>query len=122
MLVSIKGAVDWGGCVQHCGYCVPCLIRRAAIAKALGSDPTKYTIGRLDADVLDTLKAEGEQIRAFQYAQRRLADNPAYSRAAVFMTGPLGDVQGSIPDLVNLFERGLAEVENCLSGVEASPG
>ena len=28
---------------QHCGYCVPCLIRRAAMHKAFGDDGTVYT-------------------------------------------------------------------------------
>ena len=37
----------------HCGYCLPCLIRRAAIQHAFVSDQTQYSIGDLVAKPLN---------------------------------------------------------------------
>jgi len=51
---------------KHCGRCVPCLIRRAAILEGWGTDDTPYRIPDLQAQVLDTNKAEGEHVRSFQ--------------------------------------------------------
>lgn len=39
---------------KHCGRCVPCLIRRAAILEAWGADDTPYRIADPRARVLDT--------------------------------------------------------------------
>jgi len=59
---------------EHCGYCLPCLIRRAALEKALGrsKDPTKYSLANLRSQVLDTRLAKGRQIRSFQAAIEQL--------------------------------------------------
>lgn len=41
---SSPGKARWRGLSpQHCGYCVPCIIRRAAMHKAFGKDETIYT-------------------------------------------------------------------------------
>jgi hypothetical protein len=56
--------------IEHCGYCLPCIIRRAAIFAALGqgADPTTYTLSDLTARVLNSRSSEGQQIRSFQFA------------------------------------------------------
>src|SRR6266481_4635178 len=82
----------WQGLAPgHCGYCVPCLIRRAAIEKAFGNDPTTYTIPELAARAMDSESAEGEHIRSFQMMARRLAGRPPLARILVHKTGPLSD-------------------------------
>ena len=60
----------------HCGYCAPCLIRRASIEAAFGKDATAYSIADLHAQALDAQKAESADIRAFQMMHRRLGNNP----------------------------------------------
>ena len=59
---------------QHCGYCVPCLIRRAALLEGLrpDPDPTVYTVKNLRNGVLCTQKSEGIQVRSMQLAVDRL--------------------------------------------------
>src|SRR3546814_2742788 len=48
---------------RHCGYCVPCLIRRASLEMGLGMpDPTLYTVSDLAAQTLFTDKAAGENV------------------------------------------------------------
>src|SRR5579871_3641368 len=45
MSCSHPGAGRFQGLpIQHCGYCIPCLIRRASIAAATLADPTTYTV------------------------------------------------------------------------------
>ena len=63
-----------GHSIEHCGYCLPCIIRRAAIFAALGqgADPTIYTLPDLSARVLNSRRSEGQQIRSFQFAIERL--------------------------------------------------
>jgi hypothetical protein len=47
---------------KHCGHCVPCLIRRAAMMEGFGADDTPYQIRDLKARRLNTNKAEGRDI------------------------------------------------------------
>src|SRR6185437_1548913 len=79
MSCSSPAKARWQGLqghgLEHCGYCVPCLIRRAAIARAWGQerDLTTYTLAHLSARPLDTRLAEGQQARSFQVSVARLA-------------------------------------------------
>ncbi|HVT12602.1 MAG TPA: Qat anti-phage system QueC-like protein QatC [Fimbriimonadaceae bacterium] len=108
---------------QHCGYCLPCLIRRAAVLKGLGSaaDPTKYTLTDLTARPLNTQRSEGVQIRSFQLAIERLVSNPKLARALIHKVGPLGDVPSDWEALADVYRRGLLEVGMLLDGVETKP-
>ncbi|MEX0975387.1 MAG: Qat anti-phage system QueC-like protein QatC [Bacillota bacterium] len=105
---------------QHCGYCVPCLIRRAAIDAGLGrgSDTIRYTIADLTARPLDTGQAKGQSIRSFQLAIERLRSRPDLATILVHKPGPLTDVS---PDqqavLAEVYRRGLEEVNTLLNGV-----
>jgi hypothetical protein len=68
---------------RHCGYCVPCLIRRASLEAGLGkADPTLYTIPDLKAAPIDTTRADGEHIRSFQLMAKRMAASTGLARIA----------------------------------------
>ncbi len=105
----------------HCGYCVPCIIRRAAINHAWGEDETPYGLSNLRADELDSTKAEGEHIRAYQYAIANLTANPNRATALVHKPGQLLQALETVPDLVKVYERGMAEVACLLDGVITTP-
>jgi hypothetical protein len=111
-----------GRAIEHCGYCLPCLIRRAALRKGLGSpDRTAYTVD-LKAKVLDTLKAEGEQVRAFQFAIERLRQKPQLASLLIHKPGPLSDESPARQTgLAEVYRRGLEEVGTLLSGVRTAP-
>ncbi|MBN8789782.1 MAG: hypothetical protein J0I84_22100 [Terrimonas sp.] len=102
---------------QHCGYCLPCLIRRASIKK----DPTTYTLQNLDTQTLDTLHSEGQQIRSFQLAIKRLAKNPDLANILIYKPGPLPHDPKIISELANVYKRGMAEVGKLLSKVKTKP-
>ena len=107
----------WG----HCGHCVPCIIRQAAVLKAKIVDPTKYTMGPLQAKSHPSNAAEGEHIRSFQIAIHRLKKNRKTAFVAVQKAGPLSDHPGEIDAFTDLYCRGLGEVEKLLQGVQAIP-
>ncbi|NTX20633.1 Qat anti-phage system QueC-like protein QatC [Burkholderia cepacia] len=106
---------------KHCGRCVPCLIRRAALLEAFGSDSTPYRIANLHAQVLDTTKAEGEHVRSFQLALARLARSPGRARFDIHQPGPLIDHPDKVADYEAVYVRGMGEVGRLLQGVQARP-
>lgn len=112
----------WKGLSQgHCGYCTPCLIRRASVLAALGKDTTTYLIPDLSAQPLNGRSAEATDVRAFQMIHRRLSKDPGLAPIFVHKTGPLSDYSTS--DLTNyaeVFKRGIAEVGTLVEQVRIS--
>lgn len=116
----------WQGLgTQHCGYCLPCLIRRAALLKGLGpgADSTVYTLDDLAARILDTRQSEGVQVRSFQLAIERLRARPALAPILIHKPGPLFDESPTRQvSLADVYRRGLEEVGALLTGVRTQPG
>lgn len=98
--------------IEHCGYCLPCLIRRAALEAAWGRghDPTVYTLTDLRAQPLDTDEATGKQLRSFQIAVDRLRGRPDLARLLIHKPGPLTDHASRLVELADVYRRGLYEV------------
>ena len=108
--------------VQHCGYCIPCLIRRAAIRKGLSADPTTYTVSSLNGQALSTLRAEGQQIRSFQFAIQRLKINPNLAKIIILSSGSLSDeTQIRQQSLAEVYKRGMDEVADILNDLQTKP-
>jgi hypothetical protein len=108
---------------EHCGFCLPCLIRRAAIKEGLsGADPTTYTLEDLDGRHISSTEAEGVQIRSFQLAISRLADKPGLASVLIHKSGPLSDesVKRQVA-LAGVYLRGMNEVGRLLADVTTSP-
>ncbi|MHB8644380.1 MAG: Qat anti-phage system QueC-like protein QatC [Thermomicrobiales bacterium] len=89
----------------HCGYCVPCVIRRAAIAH-WGADPTPYAYPDLRAPLTP---GRGADLRAFRLALDRYAAR-APRIADVLVPGPLPGNRAERDAYLAVFRRGLAEV------------
>lgn len=108
---------------EHCGFCLPCLIRRAAIKAGLGKDdPTTYTLADLTAQRLDTRRAEGRQIRSFQFAIDRLKKKPSLASILIHKPGPLSSESATRQaSLADVYRRGMMEVGKLLKGVETAP-
>ena len=108
---------------EHCGFCLPCLIRRAAIRAGLGKDdPTTYTLADLIAQNLDTRRAEGRQVRSFQLAITRLKKEPRLASILIHKPGSLSsESAGKQASLADVYRRGMIEVDNLLKGVETTP-
>jgi hypothetical protein len=124
MSCSSPAKARWQGHgTEHCGYCVPCLIRRAAIERAWGrgNDPTRYTVADLSARPLDTRQAEGQQIRSFQLAAARLRAKPGIERLLIHKSGSLRDEEPRLAELASVYRRGMDEVAALLANVTAKP-
>lgn len=107
---------------QHCGYCVPCLIRRASLKKGLGiADPTLYSIPNLAVQTLFTDKAEGQDVRSFQLMAERIEKRPELATILVHKPGPLIDAPSEASAYAEVFRRGVLEVAALLKGVTARP-
>ncbi|KRH78469.1 hypothetical protein FERRO_14560 [Ferrovum sp. JA12] len=109
--------------IEHCGYCLPCLIRRAALDAAWGTgrDSTVYTVPDLRAHSLDTRESIGKQVRSFQVAIERLRGRPDLARLLIHKPGPLTDEISRLDQLADVYRRGLKEVAQLIDGVETRP-
>lgn len=105
----------------HCGHCVPCLIRRAAVHAGLPKDHTVYAIKRLDGQPLDSTKAEGEHIRSFQAAIAKVAARPKLAKFLIHQPGPLVDHLHELAQYERVYTAGLSEVAAILKKVDVRP-
>lgn len=104
----------------HCGHCMPCLIRRAALVAAFGADDTPYTLDKLRGKI-NSKEATGLHIRSFQVALEKLKTAKHYASVAVRIPGPLTDCPEEVPGLVGVYERGMLEVGALLKNVRTAP-
>lgn len=114
----------WQGLgIEHCGYCLPCLIRRAALDRAwgAGADTTTYTVPDLRAKTLDTRESTGKQVRSFQYAIQRLRGQPQLASLLIHKPGSLADEVAHLDQLADVYRRGLDEVARLIDGVQTRP-
>lgn len=105
--------------IEHCGYCFPCLIRRAALQKV--GDTTVYTLANLGGAELDTRQAEGQQVRSLQLAIGRLRTRPELARLLIHKPGPLSDYPEQLSDYAGVYRRGMDEIGALLAGVRTLP-
>ena len=117
MSCSSPAKVRWHGATpQHCGHCVPCLIRRAALHAGLpGNDATAYFLDELRGGTLDSKRAEGKDIRSFLFAAETLAKNPSHARSLVRKPGPLP--AADVDAYADVYARGMKEIAAFLKGV-----
>lgn len=109
--------------IKQCGYCLPCLIRRAALMAAwgAGNDSTAYTVENLHSQPLNTRESTGKQIRSFQYAIERLRARPQLADLLIHKPGSLADESAHLNELADVYRRGLGEVEHLINGVVTKP-
>ena len=107
---------------EQCGYCLPCIIRRAALEKAWGpgKDPTFYTVNDFHAHPLSTNTEEGKQIRSFQVAIERLRRNPGLATLLIHKPGSLSDEVNRLDQLADVYRRGLEEVAQLIQDVKTT--
>lgn len=119
---SISKARWRGLSPKHCGFCVPCLIRRTAIQVAFGDDSTDYLIGDLADRPLNAKNVEAQHVRSFQMMRRRLTQHPELARTLIYKSGPFSDYsQGEINDYIEVFRRGIVEVGTIVDDVIVRP-
>lgn len=109
---SSPGKARWKGLSpQHCGYCVPCLIRRAAMHKAFGRDSTVYTETSIHRMQNSNASSVGVQLRSFQYAIEQIKSYPNIEKISIHKSGPLPQDEECLFELASTYKRGLLEVD-----------
>jgi len=111
----------WSGeSPQHCGYCLPCLIRRASIIKGFGHDETQYGMP-IDDTIINSKNVKGIQIRSFQIACEKIRNNPNLAKTLIYKPGPLNDTPDEISLYEDLYRRGMDEVYNLIKDIDVEP-
>lgn len=99
----------------HCGYCVPCIIRRAAVIAAFGKDDTFYSSARLPVSAGDPHKADGKNLRSFALAVQRLESNPSLAKLMIHSSGPLSEFSDEWDAYAEMYAHGMQEVASLLN-------
>lgn len=108
---SVNNASIRSGKSQHCGHCLPCIIRRASMHKAYpGADKSEYMYKDV-SDLINNRGAVGEQLRSFQYAINKLHKNPNSQKVLIHKPGPLDMDEEYLSELADTYCRGIMEVE-----------
>lgn len=97
----------------HCGYCVPCIIRRAAMKHAGLDDSSRYRYDVIaDRATLLGTTARGKDLRAFEMALVRAEERATVTD--VLRAGPLDCSDAEISQYVQVYREGLNEVSMLL--------
>lgn len=101
---------------NHCGYCVPCIIRRAAMYAAGLDDPSCYRYDvRTDRSVLLASPARRKDLWAFEMALARAKRRATITD--VLCAGPLpATPEAEVERYVEVYRDGLDEVSRFLQG------
>jgi hypothetical protein len=105
----------------HCGYCLPCLIRRASLLNSTLPDPTTYRVANLHQRSLKSTEAEGDNVRSFQLAIAHLDNNPSRARVLIHKSGPLTKEAAETAHLARVYLAGMQEVAALVAGVQTHP-
>lgn len=102
-----------GNSPQHCGHCVPCIIRRAATHKAfkIQNENTIYTNSDMRSLIQHHSAGEGVQLRSFQMAIYRLKQHPELAKFLIHKSGKLANDGEYLQQLSEVYYRGLMEVD-----------
>lgn len=114
MSCSHSTAARWEGkpSNKHCGYCLPCLIRRASFHKNKLDDPQHYSSDIHEANFISQNSDKSNDVRAILYALESNKDIPAVVK--VMKTGPLYP-KANIDNFADLYKRGMDELEKFIS-------
>jgi 7-cyano-7-deazaguanine synthase in queuosine biosynthesis len=89
----------------HCGNCLPCIIRRAAIEQAYKTDASKYR------DLDFQIKGGPDNLRSFKLGISDYANSKIDSALSIQISGPIVD---NIAKYCDVYKRGMNEMKSLL--------
>lgn len=95
---------------RHCGYCLPCIIRRAAILHAFGNDRTLYQNKNFRSGSISRINLKVYKIGILKYRP-----NNIYSKFLILSSGPL---DGDYSKYGDLYQRGMEEMASLIDHYE----
>lgn len=96
----------------HCGYCTPCIIRRAAMKEAKIDDSQNYVV-KVDRNAPDYRDDTGRDYRAFKMGINRMK---SYDKPLFFLllqAGPIPQNE-NLQEYTEVYRRGMLEVDRLL--------
>ncbi len=94
---------------DHCGNCVPCIIRRASMYK---SELDAYS----DHYITDVISNPiGQDLRAFRIGLSRYSSFRGNRLFEILKSGPIPCSDDELREYIDVYERGMEEVENFLN-------
>jgi len=94
---------------DHCGYCLPCIVRRAATSFA-GFEDVDYIVDVLKNN-LPTDKVEGKDLYGLRIAIERIDNTNSSLYSLVRSAGPLQSSKEEIVQYVEVYRRGMEEIK-----------
>lgn len=92
---------------MHCGYCLPCVIRQAALKKAGIIDKSKY----YDSSCKSVTQAK-TNLNSYRQGLKKF--NPKFSFMTIQMNGPISE---DIDKYSELYKRGMVELREYIEGI-----
>lgn len=92
------------GQTMHCGYCLPCVIRQAAIKKANIEDTNQYRDNKFEK-----MKVAKESINSYKLGLKRF--KPQYAFMSIQQSG---NITNHIDKYASLYVRGMQELKEYL--------
>jgi hypothetical protein len=91
---------------SHCGYCLPCVIRRASIEYAYGSDNSFYRIPNFNIGNKASVELQSYKIGLLDYKKNK--------SNVSFKIQEAGPIYSNLNDFEELYKRGMDELANLL--------
>jgi len=98
---------------RNCGYCTPCLIRRAAL-KSVNLDNENHYVYSINENQLPYKDDIGRDLRAFKMGIARLKKNKPNLSLHVLRSGPIPNKNEDLQKYVRVYEKGMEEVANLI--------
>src|SRR3546814_19250802 len=107
---------------RHCGYCVPCLLRRASLDVGLdGDDETLYTVEDLKGHILASDQPQGAHVRSFPLMAKRITAKPDTTKTLFNQHAQLHQKQDDIPHYTTVLTCGATSVATPLNRLREVP-
>ena len=94
----------------HCGTCLPCVIRRAAIEKAYGKDTSNYS------DMDFTKKGASSNLRSYKIGIYDFMNSKTDKYLTIQMSGK---ILNNLEEYSGVYERGMRELKQLLDRYDA---
>ena len=92
---------------MHCGYCLPCTIRRAAILRGDLKDTSKYY-----DNSYSFLQVARQAMRTYRYALANFDESTAFLKIQ-----SSGQISEKVEEYADLYVRGMKELKQYLESV-----
>ena len=98
----------------HCGYCTPCIIRRAAMSRIGIDDKDDYVVDVLN-NPLSNKEEKKRDLRAFLIALEKMRSIKTPLLFSILESGPIPGEEEVLKRYVSVYKDGMIEVDKFLA-------